>query len=145
MVCYATTISLQMVECPPATDAQILALHTPKHVENLNCIYRMDVEELKRQHVYVNEHSDNAIRRAVGATLSITKAVLDGKLQNGMALVRPPGHHAGKCRLQHLLSHLTNTCNLQFSFKPSPPLLCHFLFTAGKLSSVQNMIKCHLS
>ena len=42
-------------------------------------IYGMDLESLKRQHVYVNEHSDNAIRRAVGGTQALTKAVLEGK------------------------------------------------------------------
>ena len=83
-----------------ASDDQILAMHSPRHLENMDAIYKMDMEELKRQHVYVNEHSDEAIRRAVGGTLNLTKAVLEGKLQNGMAFVRPPGHHAGLSSFQ---------------------------------------------
>ena len=86
----------QHIESPLATDTDILALHSPEHLSNMKDIYGMDLESLKRQHVYVNEHTDNAIRRAVGGTQALTKAVLEGKLQNGIALVRPPGHHAGE-------------------------------------------------
>ncbi|XP_014733241.1 PREDICTED: histone deacetylase 10 isoform X5 [Sturnus vulgaris] len=33
-------------------------------------------------------------RLAVGATLQLVDAVMSGKVRNGMALVRPPGHHS---------------------------------------------------
>ena len=79
----------------------------------------MDLESLKRQHVYVNEHSDNAIRRAVGGTQALTKAVLEGKLQNGIALVRPPGHHAGEnyWRKHTILVPMHGQCQLDTSLK----------------------------
>jgi len=31
---------------------------------------------------------------AVGGVIDLVKAVLDGELSNGLAVVRPPGHHA---------------------------------------------------
>ena len=31
---------------------------------------------------------------AVGSVVELTKAVVEGRIQNGFAIVRPPGHHA---------------------------------------------------
>jgi histone deacetylase 6 len=31
-----------------------------------------------------------------GSTIDLVKSVVEGKVQNGMAIVRPPGHHAMK-------------------------------------------------
>ncbi|CAF0815205.1 unnamed protein product [Adineta steineri] len=35
-------------------------------------------------------------RLAIGNTIELSKYILDGKLKNGFALVRPPGHHAAQ-------------------------------------------------
>ena len=35
-----------------------------------------------------------ACRLAIGNTIQLAKNVFDGKLKNGFAIVRPPGHHA---------------------------------------------------
>ena len=84
------------LDVPCATDNQLLSLHTEGHLKKLEEILKMDIDQLKKQPVFVNEHSEQAIRLAVGATLKLTRAVLEGEVQNGIALVRPPGHHAGK-------------------------------------------------
>lgn len=42
--------------------------------------------------------SYEAARLAAGGLLSLTDAVLDGQVDNGVALVRPPGHHAERDR-----------------------------------------------
>ncbi|MCG6148017.1 histone deacetylase [Leptospira levettii] len=39
-------------------------------------------------------NSFQAASFAVGAGITLAQDILDGKLKNGMALVRPPGHHA---------------------------------------------------
>ena len=39
--------------------------------------------------------SDEAALLAAGGVMELVKAVMEGKLDNGFALVRPPGHHAG--------------------------------------------------
>ena len=39
-------------------------------------------------------YTARACRLAIGNTIELSKCVLDGKLKNGFALVRPPGHHA---------------------------------------------------
>ncbi|KFQ12259.1 Histone deacetylase 10, partial [Leptosomus discolor] len=42
----------------------------------------------------VFQNTYRCARLAVGATLQLVDAVMSGKVCNGMALVRPPGHHS---------------------------------------------------
>ena len=42
----------------------------------------------------MNRHTWQAIRRAAGAAIAATDAVLDGSLDNAFCAIRPPGHHA---------------------------------------------------
>jgi acetoin utilization deacetylase AcuC-like enzyme len=43
---------------------------------------------------YTNQYSYEAALHAAGGLIELTHAVIDGRLDNGFALVRPPGHHA---------------------------------------------------
>ena len=43
---------------------------------------------------YTNEYSYEAAVKAAGGLIDLVAAVVAGKLTNGFALVRPPGHHA---------------------------------------------------
>jgi histone deacetylase 6 len=45
---------------------------------------------------YINEHSLMAARLSAGSAIEITERVVKGSLDNGFALVRPPGHHANR-------------------------------------------------
>eukprot|EP00617_Octactis_speculum_P020533 CAMPEP_0185750500 /NCGR_PEP_ID=MMETSP1174-20130828/9285_1 /TAXON_ID=35687 /ORGANISM="Dictyocha speculum, Strain CCMP1381" /LENGTH=499 /DNA_ID=CAMNT_0028427095 /DNA_START=78 /DNA_END=1577 /DNA_ORIENTATION=- len=47
--------------------------------------------------VYLTEHSGRAAQRALAESLSLVDALTEGRIRNGMALVRPPGHHAERC------------------------------------------------
>lgn len=47
-----------------------------------------------RDTIWNEEYTARACRLAVGNTIELAKNVIDGKLRNGFALVRPPGHHA---------------------------------------------------
>ncbi|KAB7495237.1 Histone deacetylase 6 [Armadillidium nasatum] len=49
---------------------------------------------MKYEDVYINQKTFDASLLSAGCSLEITKRVLDGEVQNGMAIVRPPGHHA---------------------------------------------------
>jgi acetoin utilization deacetylase AcuC-like enzyme len=43
---------------------------------------------------YSNKYSFKSAAIAVGSSIDLTKSVISGKIRNGFALVRPPGHHA---------------------------------------------------
>lgn len=47
---------------------------------------------------YVCESDYETARLAAGGLLKLCKNVIDGKISNGFALVRPPGHHATRNR-----------------------------------------------
>jgi acetoin utilization deacetylase AcuC-like enzyme len=42
----------------------------------------------------VVQETPRAARLAVGNLVALTQAVMDGTVQNGLAIIRPPGHHA---------------------------------------------------
>ncbi|XP_043944735.1 polyamine deacetylase HDAC10 isoform X2 [Protopterus annectens] len=59
----------------------------------------MTLEELKQfsktyGDMYFHQNSYHCALLAAGATLQLVDSVVTGRVQNGMALVRPPGHHS---------------------------------------------------
>ncbi|NWH31793.1 HDA10 deacetylase, partial [Chloropsis hardwickii] len=81
------------------SEEEILLVHSLEHLEVAKSTQTMNEEELKR----VSENYDafffhpstySCARLAVGAALQLVDAVMSGKVRNGMALVRPPGHHS---------------------------------------------------
>ncbi|KAM4782825.1 polyamine deacetylase HDAC10 isoform 5-T6 [Cyanocitta cristata] len=102
---YEQLKSYRLVErCVPVparegSEEEILLVHCLEHLEVAKSTQTMNEEELKR----VSENYDafffhpstyRCARLAVGATLQLVDAVIAGKVRNGMALVRPPGHHS---------------------------------------------------
>lgn len=43
---------------------------------------------------YVNQHTAMCAKLSAGACVDVTTAVVRGKARAGIAVVRPPGHHA---------------------------------------------------
>lgn len=69
------------------------------HVHNQRMIY--DIKQISDTNTtwldldtYVCKDDFDTARRAAGGTLALAKRVLEGKADNGFAVVRPPGHHA---------------------------------------------------
>jgi acetoin utilization deacetylase AcuC-like enzyme len=44
--------------------------------------------------VYFNEHSFDCARLSCAGVVTLADAIQSGNVNNGVALVRPPGHHA---------------------------------------------------
>ncbi|XP_005451077.1 polyamine deacetylase HDAC10 [Oreochromis niloticus] len=82
-----------------ATDAEILLAHSEEYLEAVKKTPYMSLEdlmELTRQYgdVYFHPNIYHCAKLAAGAALQLVDSVMTGKVRNGMALVRPPGHHS---------------------------------------------------
>lgn len=80
---------------PTAED--LLAVHTRDYLARLEATRGRPPARLDPE-TYVTPHSDEVARLAAGAVLALTDAVLGGAAANGLAAVRPPGHHATPTR-----------------------------------------------
>eukprot|EP00040_Diaphanoeca_grandis_P019107 m.100657 g.100657 ORF g.100657 m.100657 type:complete len:676 (+) comp27264_c0_seq1:166-2193(+) len=90
------TLSLPARE---ATDEEIGAVHTVKHIEYVKSLSAMDNQTLKKEggkwdSVYFNQATERSARIATGSLCTATEAVCTGLTTNAVAVIRPPGHHA---------------------------------------------------
>ncbi|XP_057185141.1 polyamine deacetylase HDAC10 isoform X2 [Triplophysa rosa] len=82
-----------------ATEQEILLVHSEEYLESVKQTPKMTVEELmaftkKYNDVYFHPNIYHCAKLAVGATLQLVDSVMKREVRNGMALVRPPGHHS---------------------------------------------------
>eukprot|EP00899_Mesostigma_viride_P015386 jgi/Mesvir1/23849/Mv10652-RA.1 len=75
------------------TKKELLAVHTPALIEAVEATSAVPLTYFSSD-TYANEHSALCARLAAGTCVDVVSAVLDGDASNGIALVRPPGHHA---------------------------------------------------
>lgn len=88
---------LELVPPRFATREELELVHTPAYIDQVaktagKPYYRLDMDTSTCAKSY-----ETALL-AVGGFLELIRAVMEGKLNNGFALVRPPGHHAEKDR-----------------------------------------------
>ena len=85
--------SLLKLDSYLASPDEIALVHTPTYVGRIAALTQGEPGYLDPD-TYVNRHTCKAARLAAGGLLTLTQAALDGTIDNGFALVRPPGHHA---------------------------------------------------
>ena len=99
--------ALERGEVPLATLPQIVRAHSVEHLEHLEQLsQRLIADEpaggpaqaLLDPDTVLMRYTVLAARRAAGAAIAATDAVMSGALENAFCAVRPPGHHA--CRGQ---------------------------------------------
>ncbi|XP_037368324.1 histone deacetylase 6 isoform X2 [Talpa occidentalis] len=83
----------------PATDAELLTCHSMEYVDRLRSTEKMKARELHREganfdSIYICPGTFACAQLAAGSACELVEAVLSGKVLNGVAVVRPPGHHA---------------------------------------------------
>ncbi|KAL3852467.1 hypothetical protein ACJMK2_016100 [Sinanodonta woodiana] len=87
------------VESRQADRIELEYVHSSSHVDfmmSLNDKLPVEMKELEKKYnsVYFCNESYYCASLSVGCTLNVVDNVLSGKAQNGVAIVRPPGHHA---------------------------------------------------
>jgi acetoin utilization deacetylase AcuC-like enzyme len=93
---------IQRMTAVPSREAtldELTMVHTSQYLQSLEWHLRGPPGLLKSlgaqsDSVYYNQHTLHCAKLAAGSTIELTKQVVDGKLQSGVAIVRPPGHHA---------------------------------------------------
>lgn len=87
------------VKSREATRDEILLVHDEAYIEELASTPKMEIDELKLwqekwNSIYVNYDSWRSSLLACGNLLECVDTVVDGRTLNGVAVIRPPGHHA---------------------------------------------------
>jgi acetoin utilization deacetylase AcuC-like enzyme len=75
-------------------DEQILAVHTPQYLDILKEISQRTSGVLFDSDTYAFPESPDIARLSAGGVVRAVDEVLSGEADNGLAVVRPPGHHA---------------------------------------------------
>ncbi|KAH0688390.1 hypothetical protein KY285_018953 [Solanum tuberosum] len=76
------------------TREELQMVHSEENIEAVDNTKRMHASYFTPD-TYANEHSACAARLAAGLCADLASAIYSGRVKNGFALVRPPGHHAG--------------------------------------------------
>lgn len=84
---------LTPVPVRPATDTELLRVHTPAYLAKLESLNRQPAG-CAGLDAYLTEGSYDIARLAAGGCLEAVDAIMDGRVENAYALVRPIGHHA---------------------------------------------------
>ena len=88
---------LEAIPSRAATRAELMRCHHGRYIQQVEETCRNGGGMLDPD-TYTNEFSYEAAIRAAGGLIDLTAAVIDGALDNGFALGRPPGHHATPLR-----------------------------------------------
>jgi acetoin utilization deacetylase AcuC-like enzyme len=83
---------------PEVPEDALLRVHTPEYVGGLEAATPRAGLRWLDPDTALGPESLHAARRAAGAAVAATGAVLDGEIRRALCAVRPPGHHAGRER-----------------------------------------------
>jgi acetoin utilization deacetylase AcuC-like enzyme len=88
----AAGVEWQTVESREVTPEIVNRVHDARFVDELVALRGQSA--MVDPDTYVNEHSVDAALRAAGGVAAMVDAMLHGAVTTGVALLRPPGHHA---------------------------------------------------
>ena len=101
MLSGVSDIGPLMMKLPvrPATRDELLEVHTAEHLDFLERTQKMAREELLKEtetgdSVYYNNDSLASAKASCGGAIEVCKSVVEGRVKNALAVVRPPGHHS---------------------------------------------------
>jgi len=78
----------------PASDEMLLRVHDAAHIRHVDTAFASGERFLDSMDTAIGSESARVARLAAGSLVSLCDEVADGRLDSGLAIVRPPGHHA---------------------------------------------------
>lgn len=90
---------LTLVEPAPAALEQLMRVHSVELIERIRQVSWRGGGFLDHGDTYATVESFRLARLAVGSCCLAVDQIMSGQASNGIALVRPPGHHAGPERV----------------------------------------------
>ncbi len=85
--------SMTVVTPEPATEAQVLQVHTPAHLANVKALSAAYGGQLGAS-AFIGPGGYDLALLSAGATIAAVDQVMQAKSSSAYAMTRPPGHHA---------------------------------------------------
>jgi acetoin utilization deacetylase AcuC-like enzyme len=82
------------VPIAPATDAALLRVHDLQHIRRVEAACAGGERFIDSMDTAIGEESARIARLAAGSLVALCAEVAGSRLDGGLAVVRPPGHHA---------------------------------------------------
>ncbi|XP_068588256.1 histone deacetylase 6 isoform X2 [Cebidichthys violaceus] len=89
----------QRIPARLATEEELSRCHSVQHIEQMKATSVMKPRDLHKlghefNSIFINNQSFQSALLAAGGCFTAVERVLTGQVSNGVAIVRPPGHHA---------------------------------------------------
>lgn len=89
----------QRIPARLATEEELSMCHSVQHIEQMKSTASMKPRDLHKlgaefNSIYINNQSFLCAQLAAGSCFNAVDGILSGQVSNGVAIVRPPGHHA---------------------------------------------------
>jgi len=93
-------ISSKLLKIQPqiTDDSNLLEIHPREYLAAIQDAVKLGPGFLDYGDTYITQDSYLAAKMAAGSVLKVLDAILSGEVPAGIALVRPPGHHATQTR-----------------------------------------------
>lgn len=85
------------IDAREANDSEIRLNHPQQLIDeivSLNSTEKCEEYCKDKEILWTCENTNEAARVAIGGSIELVKAAMEGKIHNGFAMVRPPGHHS---------------------------------------------------
>lgn len=87
---------IKVIHPSPCGEEDLLAVHEPSYLQLLERMEELEME--LDSDTPVRKGTGEIARLAAGAAVEAGRGVVSGRWKNALALLRPPGHHAGRGR-----------------------------------------------
>ncbi|XP_041858832.1 histone deacetylase 6 [Melanotaenia boesemani] len=89
----------QRIPARLATEEELSMCHSKQHIEQMKATAAMKPRDLHRlgeefNSIFINNQSFQSAQLAAGGCFNAVDRILSGQVNSGVAIVRPPGHHA---------------------------------------------------